>query len=413
MTSPVTLVTQFYAPEELGTAFYTHDLARAVNDSPGWTLDVLTGEPYYPRFEKFTDYKQHIPQETIDDITLQRIRTIVPRQGSTGWRIVSELNFLLRGAIGVLTGRYARRDYVISFSPGTVSVALGALLTRKGGNHICIVHDIASGLAGGTGMVRDGAVLRVLRAVETATFNRCDVVAALSHQMARSLIDLGVKPSIIRIIPLWLRNEMLAHEPTAIRPLQPIALYSGSLGKKQGLDRLLDLAAGLRDEVPAARLVIRGDGPMRAQLAARVKQEELSNVDILPPVPHSDLSSALAESWIHLVPQEPAGASFSVPSKVLNALAAGRPAIATAKSGTALAQLADECEAVRVVDPDDPAALVAVVKRHLSDVQLCQDLGVLGFRYVKDNYGRDPIVKAILATLRAPSNDAHSAVPRS
>ena len=87
--------------------------------------------------------------------------------------------------------------------------------------------------------------------------------------------------------------------------------------------------------------MIRGDGAMRERLIASARERALPNIDFSPLAPRAQLSSALAQGDVHLVPQVASGGDFAVPSKVFAIMAAARPFVATAEPGSPLARLAE------------------------------------------------------------------------
>lgn len=394
------IVTQFYSPEKVGTAFYTHDLARAIHATEGWDVRVVTGEPYYPEFAKYDRFeKQRIRHELIDEVTVERVRTYVPSGGRALGRILSEVNFLVQIIAALLLRRIQRHEYVISFSPGPLSVVAGWLLTSRSGRHLTIVHDVSSGLARSTGLVSAPGVTNLMEKFEAWALSRPDVVSVLSRQMREEILGMGVQTRIDEVA-LWVRDELFQLEqPVAPLPETPTVLYSGNLGRKQGLDRIIGLATALQERMPRARIAIRGSGPLRETLTQGVERRNLRNVRFEPLVPESQLCDALEDAWVHLAPQDPGGAPFSVPSKVLNALAVGRPVIVTADDSTPLADLAQECGAVAAVPSSDPHALVEETLRRLRDERLCREEGGAGKRFVVKRRRKDEQVRQLLSLL--------------
>jgi colanic acid biosynthesis glycosyl transferase WcaI len=391
----VTVVTQFYHPEKIGTAFYTRDFVQAICERGSLSVQVVTGEPYYPQFERYPGYDEEVGSEIIDGIRVHRIRTYVPRPGSAIARISSELNFLARGRWKLALGRIPHTKYVVSFAPGMFPVLLGSALVAPGGRHLTIVHDLSSGLARGTRLVPNRAASRAIERVEGWVLNRSSTLAVLSPQMSGVMRALGVSRPI-EVIPLWVRDILARREP-APRPGLPTVMYSGNLGRKQGVFRLLALARRLNETMPEARVIVRGQGSMERPLRAEVKG--LPNLEFYGLVADEDLASSLGGGRVHLMLQDPDSANFSVPSKVFSTLAAGRPIVATARPGTPVHDLSRLCRAVICVDPDDPEALTLEVERLLRQPDTCESYGRMGREFVLQNHGREELVDRLLRRL--------------
>lgn len=404
----VTVVTQFYYPEKIGTAFYTRDFVQAICNRADLSVQVVTGEPYYPQFRSYPGYDTAGGSEIIDGVRVHRLRTYVPKPGSATARILSELNFLARGIWALARRRIPRTQYVVSFAPGMLPALLGGALVARGGRHLTIVHDLSSGLARGTGLVSNKVLTRAMERLEAWIFNKSDALAVLSPQMSNVIRAMGAGRTI-EVIPLWVRDILATHEP-APGPDEPTVMYSGSLGRKQGVHRLVALAKRLNEELPEARMIICGQGSMDAEV--RTEAGRLPNLQFRDLVADEDLAKSLNGGRVHLVLQDPDSANFSVPSKVFSTLAAGRPVIATARPGTPLHDLGQRCAAVKCVDPDDVEALLSEVQGFLNQPRACDALGLIGREFVLENHDRDRLVNRLLDRLLAkPAVDEASAEP--
>jgi colanic acid biosynthesis glycosyl transferase WcaI len=215
-------------------------------------------------------------------------------------------------------------------------------------------------------------------AIERRLLSRTDRVSTISARMLDRLIAKGVEPSRCVLFPNWvdttaiyplpgpspLRRELGIGEQTIV------ALYAGSMGKKQGLDLLVDAARALSNRANL-RFVVCGEGSYRHTFAEKVK--DLPNVSLLPFQPTERLNDLLNLADIHLLPQRADAADLVMPSKLTGMLASGRPVLATAHHGTQLAS------AVRglgiVVPPGDPDAFVSAVLELAADKDLRLMLG--------------------------------------
>ena len=147
------------------------------------------------------------------------------------------------------------------------------------------------------------------------------------------------------------------HHPAGRRPapyraeldLAPdavVALYSGNMGNKQGLDILADVARLLQDEPHASSscwVAMARDGPdLQARCAG------LRNVRFLDLQPLERLNDWLGLADVHLLPQRADAADLVMPSKLTGMLASGRAVLATALPDTELCRV--------VVNTTPPAA---------------------------------------------------------
>jgi colanic acid biosynthesis glycosyl transferase WcaI len=119
-------------------------------------------------------------------------------------------------------------------------------------------------------------------------------------------------------------------------PTAPVRLlYAGTLGRKHNPMLLVEMLDATRAKGVDAQLIVVSEGVGADDLA--VATAHRSDVRILPYQPADDFGDVLASADVLLVLLERDAAEFSVPSKVLSYLCAGRPIVALVPSGNASA----------------------------------------------------------------------------
>jgi colanic acid biosynthesis glycosyl transferase WcaI len=218
-----------------------------------------------------------------------------------------------------------------------------------------------------------------------------------------------------------------------------VALYSGNMGGKQGLEILAQVAKIQVQEarckwqetrfkaqetrfkaqdtrfkaqakqserslapctlplVPEIIFVFCGNGAGRAELV--VLCEGLGNVRFLDLQPLERLGELLSFADIHLLPQRADAADLVMPSKLTGMLASGRPVVATANEGTELANVVSGCG--MVVPPEQPHAFLDAIMILAKDAELRRQLGCAGRAYAVANLDRDAVLGRFEAELKA------------
>jgi colanic acid biosynthesis glycosyl transferase WcaI len=217
--------------------------------------------------------------------------------------------------------------------------------------------------------------------------------------MKDQLRRIGVNAPI-DVVPLWVDTD-------EIQPVEPVArpsvsvLYSGNLGRKQGLGQVVALARELADRRLDIEIVLRGNGNQAGELLAEIKRLGLTNIQLAELQPNEALGTALAAGDIHLVPQRPDAAAFAVPSKVFNIMAVGRPFVATALPDSVLWNLQRQSGAFLCVPPDDAPSFAEAVIRLADDSRLRQELGQRGREFVEEHYAKPRILGHLVDRLDA------------
>ncbi len=146
----------------------------------------------------------------------------------------------------------------------------------------------------------------------------------------------------------------------------PMILVAARLVPLKGVDVAIDAASQL---AMCARLVIAGDGPERAALAARVIAHSSSRanphlvIELVGEVSAAARDQLLREASVVVVPSRvvASGRTEGCPMIALEALAAGVPVVASAVGG-----LAERGAPIELVPADDPPALARTIEHVLA-----------------------------------------------
>ncbi len=165
---------------------------------------------------------------------------------------------------------------------------------------------------------------------------------------------------------------------------RPIVLTAARLDKQKGHCYLLEAAA----LVPEAQFVLAGDGPTRSSLEERVQALGLGDRVVFLGY-RSDIPELLACCDLFVLPSLYEG----LPLSVLEAMAAGKPVIASAVGGTDEAVIPGETGLL--VPPADPIALATAIRTLLDDSPLAQRLALNGRAGVQREFSAKRMVQRV------------------
>lgn len=207
---------------------------------------------------------------------------------------------------------------------------------------------------------------------------RLDAVVAANEDLAARFAAAGARAVAVTNSP-WSD----AFPDPAPPPAEPVVLYVGGLGPLRGLEVMR--AAFPLVATPGARLVLAGPGDPGA-LPARA--EALGAVD------HSEVPGLLAACRVAWIPlQRHGNYDRAVPTKLVEAMAAGRPVVATDLGRMGAMVRAAGCGIV--VPPADPAAHAAAIDRLLGDPELAARMGAGGRRAFLEGLGFEAQARAL------------------
>ncbi|WP_158240607.1 glycosyltransferase family 4 protein [Telmatospirillum siberiense] len=161
-----------------------------------------------------------------------------------------------------------------------------------------------------------------------------------------------------------------------------VLLYSGTLGFKHNPAIFERLAAHFQSQ-PDVRIVVISEGMGAAWLAERKAALGLDNLILLPYQPYNRLSEVLGTGDLLLAILEESAGIFSVPSKVLSYLSAGKAILLSVPLSNLAAETVRRAEAGRVIAPRDVEGLIAAADDMLSDASMREFMGRHGRIYAE------------------------------
>ena len=163
----------------------------------------------------------------------------------------------------------------------------------------------------------------------------------------------------------------------------------------------LDLLRGRPGEGgPEVRCEVLGEGRERRRLEAEIARRGLGGVVRLTgAVPEEEVARRLAAADAFTLPSvvAPNGQMEGIPVALMEALAAGLPAVASDLSG--IPELVEDGVTGLLVPPGDPEALAAALARVAGDPALARRLGEAGRRRVAEGFSLETTVGELLRHL--------------
>ena len=211
------------------------------------------------------------------------------------------------------------------------------------------------------------------------------------------------KTSHTHVVENWAAREDLAAAPrdNAWAREQGLVgktvfLYSGTLGLKHDPSLLRDLAAANPDALVVVNSEGRGADWLKANGASA------PNLRVLPFQPFARLGEVLASADILVAVLEPDAGIFSVPSKVLTYLCAGRPLLLAVPPANLAARIVTRAGAGLAADPRDRAAFLGAGSRLAGEPVTRAAMGAKALDYAAKTFD----IAAISARFEAILRDA-------
>ncbi|MBC8057729.1 MAG: glycosyltransferase WbuB [Rhizobiales bacterium] len=405
-----------FAPEPTGIGKYSGEMAAWLA-AAGNEVRVISAPPYYPTWRIGEGYSAwRSVQERWQGVRVWRTPLWIPSKPSGSKRVLHLASFAVLSLPALVRQIFWKPDVIVVVAPALACAPGGWLAARVCGASAWLhIQDFEVDAAFRLGLLKGRIAQAATSLVERWLLRRFDRVSTISGRMLDLLRAKHVDPARTALFPNWV-------DVSAIMPMRQVspyraelnipadavvALYSGSMAGKQGLELLPAAARMLRERLPNLVFVLCGDGVFKPSIERDCA--DLPNVRLLPLQPSSRLGELLGMADVHLLPQHEKAADLVMPSKLTGMLSSGRPVLATAHPGTELATVVAGCGVV--VPPNDLQAFVEALSRLAASPELRAQLGQAARCYAESNLARDRVLVDFELALKRCVGEAGFARP--
>lgn len=383
--SRVWIVSELYYPEQNATGRILTAIAE--DAAAHFEVGVLTAQPTYDA--RGTKAPK---QETRNGVAIHRVSSSTLDKNVLPFRLVNMVTLSAAMYFAALR-LFARGDTVLVVTnppslPGLILRACRA----KGAKCAILVHDVYPEVLVRTGLSTPGSkIVRSTAKSSRELFESVDRIVALGRDM-KALVE-GKATQLrapIEIIPNYADLEDVGPRPRSENGLlvelgiesEFVVQHAGNMGRTHGIEVAVEAARKLQDE--NVRFLFIGSGAKRKWLDAQM----VENVTVLDFRPREALNDGLNACDVALISFIPGMAGISVPSRMYNVMAVGKPIIGVTDDDSELAQVIREEEIGWVVSPDDPEALALAVREAKADPERLRLMGERAREAAERKYSR-------------------------
>lgn len=395
-----------HAPEKTGIGKYQGEIGQWFAER-GHDVTIVTAPPYYPEWQVAEGYSAWAyKKETMDGTTVYRVPLYVPKTPSGAKRMIHLLSFALSCLpVMVWIALRKRPDAIMMTEPPLMAAPVALLAGLIGGaKTILHIQDFEVDAAFELGLLKKPWLRKFAFWLERKALNGFDRVSTISPNMQKKLFDKGLEDSKTALIPNWANTDMFDPSKGAGKwadelkqdPKTVLVVYSGNLGRKQGLETIVDAARILKDE-KHLRFIVSGDGAGREDMIKCAKG--LDNITFLSLQPFEDFVHLMIAADIHLLPQKAGAADLVMPSKLGNILASARPVVVGASEGTQVYDAVQDCGLA--VEPENAEAFAKAIKALADDKKLRQTMGTEAAKRAERDWAKESLLQRMEALLAA------------
>lgn len=329
----IIFLNRFFFPDISATSQMLSDLAFHLAGR-GHDVTVITSRQLYDKA------RAGLPaREAVNGVAIRRVAASTFGRGNLVGRALDYLTFYLSAAFALWRCAGPETIVVAKTDPPLISVPAALVCRLRGAKLVNWLQDVFPEVAQALGVrATRGLSGRLLRGLRDRSLSAASMTIVLGSRMERVILDLGIDPGKVRLIPNWADGR-------AIRPLARTAsrftrewglhdnfvvCYSGNLGRAHEFRTALEAASLVQEQEgssPRTVFLFIGGGAQRRFVEHTADGLALRNVRFADYQPRELLGESLAVGDIHLVSLRAELEGLIVPSKVYGILAAGRPLV--------------------------------------------------------------------------------------
>ncbi|MET0304801.1 MAG: glycosyltransferase family 4 protein [Solirubrobacterales bacterium] len=401
------ILTHYYPPEVGAPQVRLAALARGLAQA-GAEVTVHTGFPHYPDGVIKPPYRNRPLQvEQVDGVRVMRSWVYAAPNRGFARRLANHASLATTTLAAAPSGGPV--DVLLVETPPLLLAGAAIAYARaKQARLVLNVADLWPDSAVEMGTLGSPRAIAAARRIERTAYREAAAIACPTEGIfttLRARPESAAKVALMRPAVDLARFEptaadlgrAVARSKSAAANGEPLAvLYAGTVGLAHGLGTLLDAAeeagrsngTGTNGGTPALAVTIAGDGAEAPALRSRLATTGPAGVRMLGAVPADRIPGLYAESDVAVVMLRDLPIfEGALPTKLLEAMAAGRPVVLAARGEAARLVEAEGCGLV--VEPEDPRALAAALTTLAGDPARRAAMGAAGRAAAEREFGRE------------------------
>lgn len=359
----VWVISELYYPEETSTGYLMTKTAEEL--ARQFEVAVLCSQPTYSARGKIAPADEVHRGVTIHrcwgtkfnkDILLLRLINI----------LTISFSMFFNAVLRIRSGDVA---IVVTNPPALPFIVSGACQLRRS-KCILVIHDVYPEALVAMGVVDESALLnRIVGWLTNALYRKMSRIVALGHDMASlAARKIHSGDSQISVIPNWADLDFVKptnrNENRLLRELgltgKFVIQYAGNMGRTHDIETLVRCAQQMLNDLEVQFLFI-GSGAKKTWLMETIREQRLTNITVLDNRPRSDQPNFLNACDLAIISFIKGMAGISVPSRMYNIMAVGKPIIAVADNDSELDRVIREEGIGWVVTPGDDKGIRMVI----------------------------------------------------
>lgn len=244
-------------------------------------------------------------------------------------------------------------DWIVSPTPPiTLAPLIAKLKKRYRCRSYLVLRDIFPQNARDLGLINNSILFNFFRRKEKRMYRISDIIGCMSQGNVDYVRNHNseIDPKKATILYNWIGFEEGDVDQSETREQlrkrfeiegKFVALFGGNLGKPQGIDAILDLAATVKESHPDILFILMGNGTERNHILNVIEQKSLHNVQLRPFLPRDDYLKLASVCELGLVNLSEVSTTPNIPLRTFAYWASELPVLASLDAATDIGKIID------------------------------------------------------------------------
>ncbi|MBA4311490.1 MAG: hypothetical protein C0417_02560 [Chlorobiaceae bacterium] len=386
------IISEFYYPDENATGHLITEMAErlSIDDE----VHVLSG----PRMNQSAKIKEY--SYVRNGVVVERLRASTYNKNILVLRLINIITLSIQLLFRLLQVLYQGDHILVVTNPPSFPFIVAIVSRLKKTFYSVLLFDVYPDVLIATGLLKDkNPLVGLMNKAASFILIGAEHVIVLGRDVRKLVKDKYKKTENLEIIPLWGDVQHIVPMDKKCNPILKehsfennfVVLYVGNIGRTHNVELLVQCAQLLINKSDISFLFI-GDGAKKKWLDNRIAELGLCNIKTHTFYSRTRQSDVHSAGDIAVVSFIPGMAGISVPSRMYNIMAGGKPILAIADEKSELAMVVREENIGWVISSYNAQDVVDVILTAKNKETELLEMGARARKVVEEKYTLERII---------------------
>lgn len=391
----ILVFSELYYPEETSTGYFMTKIAEGL--SSDFSVMAVCAQPSYSMRGKRT-----LVSEFHRGVNIRRYPSTTFNKDKRGLRLLNVFSICFSSFLLAICSIHSSDLILVVTNPPLLPFFIWLACKLRGAKFVLRIDDVYPDILNVAGMLKKSSfIYRILEKLNSYLYKGADHIVVLGRDMCSLVLSKIGKQhdNRVHIVPNWGESDQIYQCLRANNPLLKelhlenkfVVQYAGNMGYPHDIESLVN-AVKVLFKNPKIHFLFIGSGVKKGWLEEQIKINSLSNITLLDPRPRADQNNFLNACDIGVSALIKGMSGISVPSRMYNIMAAGKPVVAIGDEDSELGFIIREEKVGWIVPPGEVNSFVNAVLEAESNSDRLAAMGRRARQLVEKEYSREYVV---------------------